>query len=135
MSIKELDQKYVANTYARFPIELVSGKGSKLYDSDGKEYIDNASYIIKIDHHPLSDDFGDVSIIDEHAAAAAELLADILFSFKMKVSQKCAYYLYSAIVGDSGRFQYSDTNPRTFKVVSKLFESKFIEKHINSIQE
>ena len=92
---------------------------------DGKEYIDNASYIIKIDHHPLSDDFGDVSIIDEHAAAAAELLADILFSFKMKVSQKCAYYLYSAIVGDSGRFQYSETNARTFTVVSKLFETKF----------
>ena len=40
MSIKELDNKYVANTYARFPIELVSGKGSKLYDSEGKEYID-----------------------------------------------------------------------------------------------
>lgn len=40
MSIKELDQKYVANTYARFPIELVSGKGSKLYDNNGKEYID-----------------------------------------------------------------------------------------------
>ena len=40
MSIKELDQKYVANTYARFPIELVSGKGSYLYGSDGKEYID-----------------------------------------------------------------------------------------------
>lgn len=40
MSIKELDNKYVANTYARFPIELVSGKGSRLYDSDGKEYID-----------------------------------------------------------------------------------------------
>ena len=40
MSIKELDQKYVANTYARFPIELVSGKGSYLFDADGKEYID-----------------------------------------------------------------------------------------------
>lgn len=40
MNIKELDSKYVANTYARFPIELVSGKGSKLYDSEGKEYID-----------------------------------------------------------------------------------------------
>ncbi len=40
MSIKELDAKYVANTYVRFPIELVSGKGSYLYDSDGKEYID-----------------------------------------------------------------------------------------------
>ncbi len=40
MSIIELDNKYVANTYARFPMELVSGKGSKLYDADGKEYID-----------------------------------------------------------------------------------------------
>ncbi len=40
MSIKELDKQYVANTYARFPIELVSGKGSYLYDSEGKEYID-----------------------------------------------------------------------------------------------
>ena len=40
MSIKEIDNKYVANTYARFPIEIVSGKGSKLYDSEGKKYID-----------------------------------------------------------------------------------------------
>lgn len=40
MNTKELDSKYVANTYARFPVELVSGKGSKLYDSEGKEYID-----------------------------------------------------------------------------------------------
>lgn len=40
MNTKEIDSKYVANTYARFPIELVSGKGSKLYDSEGKEYID-----------------------------------------------------------------------------------------------
>lgn len=40
MNIKEIDSKYVANTYARFPIELVSGKGSKLYDNEGKEYID-----------------------------------------------------------------------------------------------
>ena len=40
MNIKELDKEYVANTYARFPIEIVNGKGSKLYDSEGKEYID-----------------------------------------------------------------------------------------------
>ncbi len=92
---------------------------------DGKEYIDNADYIIKIDHHPLCDEFGDVSIIDEHASAAAELIGDMLLSFKKSISSQCAYYLYSAIVGDSGRFQYSDTNSRTFQVVAKLFETKF----------
>ncbi len=40
MSIFETDRTYVANTYARFPVELVSGKGSLVYDADGKEYID-----------------------------------------------------------------------------------------------
>ena len=34
------DKEFVANTYARFPIDLVSGKGSLVTDSDGKEYID-----------------------------------------------------------------------------------------------
>lgn len=40
MNITQNDKQYVANTYARFPVELVSGKGSILKDSDGKEYID-----------------------------------------------------------------------------------------------
>ena len=37
---KEIDKKYVAPTYARFDVEIVSGKGSRVFDSDGKEYID-----------------------------------------------------------------------------------------------
>ena len=45
MSITSLDQEYVAGTYARFPLELVSGKGSILYGSDGREYIDMGSGI------------------------------------------------------------------------------------------
>ena len=45
MNIKEKDQYYVANTYARFPIEIVSGKGSTVVDSSGKEYIDMGSGI------------------------------------------------------------------------------------------
>ena len=39
-SIISLDKEYVAGTYGRFPVELVSGKGSILVGSDGKEYID-----------------------------------------------------------------------------------------------
>ena len=40
-----LDQTYVAATYARFPVEIVSGKGSVLTDSEGKTYIDLGSGI------------------------------------------------------------------------------------------
>ncbi len=40
-----VDKQYVANTYNRFPVELVYGKGSKVYDKNGKEYIDMGSGI------------------------------------------------------------------------------------------
>ena len=43
--IKELDNEYVAATYNRFNVELISGKGSLFFDSDGKSYIDLTSGI------------------------------------------------------------------------------------------
>lgn len=43
--IKALDKEYIANTYARFPLEIVKGKGSLVYDENGKEYIDLGSGI------------------------------------------------------------------------------------------
>ncbi len=44
-ALTELDRAFVANTYARFPVELIRGEGSKVYDTDGKEYIDMGSGI------------------------------------------------------------------------------------------
>ncbi|MBO5909684.1 MAG: acetylornithine/succinylornithine family transaminase [Clostridia bacterium] len=43
--IKEIDKQFVANTYNRFDVELVSGKGSVFTDVNGKEYIDLGSGI------------------------------------------------------------------------------------------
>lgn len=40
-----IDKEYVANTYARFPVEIAYGKGSYVYSPDGKEYIDMGSGI------------------------------------------------------------------------------------------
>ena len=45
MNIFETDKTYVAGTYKRFPVEIVSGKGSLVYDENGKEYIDMGSGI------------------------------------------------------------------------------------------
>jgi len=40
MNVKELDKAYVANTYNRFPLQIAGGKGSVVWDENGKEYID-----------------------------------------------------------------------------------------------
>jgi len=45
MNLKECDKTYVAGTYNRFPVEIISGKGSLVYDESGKEYIDLTSGI------------------------------------------------------------------------------------------
>ncbi len=44
-NVKQIDKEYVAGTYNRFPVEIVSGKGSLVYDECGKEYIDMGSGI------------------------------------------------------------------------------------------
>ena len=45
MNTKQTDQTYVAHTYARFPVEIVSGRGSEVFDETGKRYIDLTSGI------------------------------------------------------------------------------------------
>ncbi|MGN1419951.1 MAG: aspartate aminotransferase family protein [Eubacterium sp.] len=45
MDTKELDNEYVAHAYGRFDVTLTEGKGSTLYDENGKKYIDFGSGI------------------------------------------------------------------------------------------
>ncbi len=45
MNIQQLDQQYLAHTYRRFPLEVAGGKGSTVYGTDGREYIDLGSGI------------------------------------------------------------------------------------------
>ncbi|MDD6312404.1 MAG: acetylornithine/succinylornithine family transaminase [Firmicutes bacterium] len=45
MNTKELDNRFVAPTYARYPVEIISGKGALLRGADGKDYIDLGSGI------------------------------------------------------------------------------------------
>lgn len=92
---------------------------------------EKADYKIKIDHHPITDNIFDVMITRTQEAAAAEMVANFLFTYekKYRISKECAYYLYTAIVGDSGRFQYGSTNAHTFEISKRL-----IEKGLNIVE-
>lgn len=45
MDVKQTDKKYIMGTYGRYDIELTHGKGSTVFSSDGKKYIDFGSGI------------------------------------------------------------------------------------------
>ena len=61
---KAIDKEYVAGTYNRFPVEIVSGKGSYVYDENGKEYIDMGSGI-GVTSFGISDDVWKNAIIEQ----------------------------------------------------------------------
>ena len=83
---------------------------------------EKADFIIKIDHHPNTEDFANINVVDTSTAAASELMVALLLNFKHKyeISEASATNFYIGIVGDSGRFQYSSTSALTFAVASVL---------------
>ena len=64
MNIKETDKTYVAGTYNRFPVEIVSGKGSIVKDVNGKEYIDMGSGI-GVTSFGVADDIWQKAVIEQ----------------------------------------------------------------------
>ena len=43
--LQRLEQRYVMQTYRRAPVEFVRGEGARLWDADGREYLDFLSGI------------------------------------------------------------------------------------------
>ena len=86
-----------------------------------------AKYKIKVDHHPCKVQIAPkATVCDLDKAAAAEIMASILLSWKgTKLSKEAARYLYIALVGDSGRFMFSSTTPHTFAIAKALLETGF----------
>ena len=64
MNIKEMDAAYIAHTYKRFPLEIVSGQGSIVKDETGKEYIDLGSGIA-VTSFGIGDEAWKQAVIDQ----------------------------------------------------------------------
>ncbi len=64
MNVQQLDNTYVAHTYARFPVEIVSGKGSEVLGADGKRYIDMGSGI-GVTAFGIADDIWNQAVTDQ----------------------------------------------------------------------
>ena len=81
MNLKDIDREYIAGTYARFPLEIVSGKGALVYDENGKEYIDLGTGI-------AVNTFGTAD--DEWIAAVTAQLAKCQHTSNLYYSEPCA---------------------------------------------
>ncbi|HAT54253.1 MAG TPA: DHH family phosphoesterase [Lactobacillus sp.] len=91
--------------------------------------------VIKIDHHPDDDPFGDLSWVEEEASSTSEMVVDFANRFELPVSAAAARVLYAGIVGDTGRFLYSDTRPHTMTVTAQLMATGIDAVAVNQMED
>ena len=79
-----------------------------------------AGTLIVLDHHITNEGFGDISIVDPAAAATGELVVELLRLLGWPTTPDIATCLHTALVTDTGRFQYSNTRPSTLRMAAGL---------------
>ncbi|WP_019802753.1 DHH family phosphoesterase [Streptococcus mutans] len=91
---------------------------------DDQRYL-NGNFLIKIDHHPNEDHYGDLSYVDTKASSTSEIITDFALQNQLKLSDQAARLLYAGILGDTGRFLYPATTSKTFIIASELLKYDF----------
>jgi bifunctional oligoribonuclease and PAP phosphatase NrnA len=102
-------------------------------DTANQERISDARYtrgekLIKIDHHPNDDAYGDIRWVDTNACSVSEMIYQFYLFGRDKglsLSDKGAKLIYAGIIGDTGRFLFPSTNPETFQYASELVKYNF----------
>lgn len=113
--------------------EVWDGALAIVTDTANQERIDDNRYskaekLIKIDHHPNHDAYGDICWVNEHASATSEMIFELFEAGRDEgfiCSPEAARLLYGGIAGDTGHFLYPSTSCETFRIVSELVKYDF----------
>lgn len=82
-----------------------------------------AGRTVGIDHHPDYSLDADVNWVDTSAAAAAEMVFDLLRELGCTMTPTIAENLMAGLMTDSGSFTYPNTTPRTLEIAAALMRA------------
>jgi phosphoesterase RecJ-like protein len=85
--------------------------------------VDVAPLVVNVDHHHDNTRFGNVNLVVDDASSTAEVLADLFAELGVEPTPAIAEALYTAVVTDTGRFQYSNTTPKALRLAAELVEA------------
>jgi phosphoesterase RecJ-like protein len=85
--------------------------------------LDRVPLIVDIDHHHDNTRFGGVNLIVANASSTGEVLRDVLAELGVDLDPDIAEALYVALVTDTGRFQYSNTTPKSLRLAAELVDA------------
>ncbi|SFJ12174.1 phosphoesterase RecJ domain-containing protein [Halobacillus dabanensis] len=102
-------------------------------DTANQDRIDDQRYdkgdaLVKIDHHPEVDTYGDIQWVDTSASSTSEMIYQLYEEYKsegFKLNNAAARLLYAGIVGDTGRFLFPSTTRKTLAYAAELVSYDF----------
>ena len=114
------------------PVTTVDDPLVIVVDTAGAGRVDGdiaaGSKVIKIDHHPNNDPYGDINIVETGVSSTSELifiLANLWGFDNDYINDTSARLLFSGIVGDTGRFLFDNTSSMTHRIASELKKFDF----------
>jgi phosphoesterase RecJ-like protein len=78
---------------------------------------------VNIDHHQDNPAYGDYNLVDPAAASTTAILYEIFKAGGFPIDAEIATSLYVGLVTDTGRFQFSNTNPAAHRIAAELQEA------------
>jgi phosphoesterase RecJ-like protein len=85
--------------------------------------VERAKFVVDIDHHHDNTRFGSVNLIVSDASSTGEVLRDVFAELGVTITPEIAEPLYIALVTDTGRFQYTNTTPKSLRLAAELVEA------------
>ncbi|MEB8400610.1 bifunctional oligoribonuclease/PAP phosphatase NrnA [Enterococcus casseliflavus] len=94
---------------------------------------DQGAKLIKIDHHPNDEPYGELVWVNTNASSCSEMIVSFwqMFQNELTMTQEAARLLYAGIVGDTGRFLYPATTATTLRLAAELLDYGFDAPKIN----
>lgn len=84
------------------------------------ELLEKTNLCVSVDHHKTNTMYATYNYVDENAPACAILVYKLAELLNINLTQNIAKNLYTALVGDTGNFKYSNVNCETFEIAAKL---------------
>ena len=94
---------------------------------DGVKDINEFKDVIKIDHHPAIDNFGSISWVDDTESSVCQMIIELVYATKFKMTKYAAERLFMGLVSDTNRFLFYYTSPKTMSLVSRLINDTHID--------
>jgi phosphoesterase RecJ-like protein len=78
------------------------------------------SFLINIDHHISNTNYGDINLIEPNAASTSQVIFNMLKANNVEIDKDSAICMYTALVTDTGSFQYESVNNKVFEMAAEL---------------